>query len=106
MKESFRRFEILLPLQFNDGRKVTREHFAAAFGELKERFGAVSTESQIIVGEWEADGKDERDRLVRVFVDVPDTDENRAFFAAWKGRLKERFAQLDIWATSHPVDVI
>ena len=106
MSDSFRRFEILLPLHFNDGTKVPDEQFAAAFAELKERFGAVSTESQIIVGEWDAVGKEGRDRLVRVFVDVEDTDENRAFFAGWKGRLKERFAQLDIWATSHPVDVI
>lgn len=104
--DAFRRFEILLPLQFNDGRKVPDEHFAAAFEELKGRFGAVSTESQTIVGHWQRKGESERDRLVRVFVDVPDTAENRAFFSAWKGRLKERFAQLDIWATSHPVDVI
>ena len=106
MAGSFRRFEILLPLQFNDGGKVPEEHFAAAFGELNKRFQAVSTETQTIVGEWTSDGKSERDRLVRVFVDVEDTEENRAFFAAWKARLKERFAQLDIWATSHPVDVI
>lgn len=106
MADSFRRFEILLPLQFNDGTKVPQEHFVAAFRELKERFSAVSTESQTIIGEWESDGQSERDQLVRVFVDVEDTEENRAFFAAWKGRLKERFAQLDIWATSHPVDVI
>ena len=106
MTTEYRRFEILLPLQFNDGRKVPPDHFEAAFNELKARFGAVSTESQIIVGDWQQNGQTERDRLVRIFVDVPDTSENRAFFSTWKERLKKEFAQLEIWATSHPVDVI
>ena len=106
MTTGFRRFEILLPLQFNDGRKVPPDLFAAAFNELKDRFGAVSSESQIIVCDWQQNGKSERDRLVRIFVDVPDNAGNRAFFADWKERLKKQFAQLEIWATSHPVDVI
>ena len=41
-----------------------------------------------------------RDRLVRVFVDVPGTPENRQFFIRFKERLKERFQQLEIWLTT------
>jgi hypothetical protein len=40
------------------------------------------------------------DKLIRVFVDVPDTPENRAFFLSFKERLKSRFKQLDIWMTT------
>jgi hypothetical protein len=39
-------------------------------------------------------------------VDVPDTDENRQFFVAFKEVLKDRFQQIDIWMTTFPLDVI
>jgi hypothetical protein len=39
-------------------------------------------------------------------VDVPDAPEHRQFFKQFKRQLKERFQQLDVWITSHPVDVI
>ena len=50
-----RRYEILVPLLFNDGRPVP---------------------------------------------------EHRAFFREFKQQLKARFDQLEIWITSHPLDVI
>jgi len=39
-------------------------------------------------------------------VDVPDEPRHRDFFVTFKGRLKTRFQQLDVWITSHPIDVI
>jgi hypothetical protein len=39
-------------------------------------------------------------------VDVPDRPEHRVFFTEFKKTLKERFNQVDVWITSHPVDVI
>lgn len=47
-----------------------------------------------------------RDNLTRFFVDVSDAPEHRDFFREFKERLKGRFDQLEIWITSHPVDVI
>jgi len=47
-----------------------------------------------------------RDDLVRIFVDVPDTAENRQFFAEFKERLKARFQQIDIWMTTHLVEIL
>ena len=49
MSESFRRFEILLPRQFSNGRPVPDRLIADTLIELEERFGAVSCETQIIV---------------------------------------------------------
>jgi hypothetical protein len=46
MNTSFRRFEILLPLRFNDGRNVPDELVADTVLELREHFGAVSCETQ------------------------------------------------------------
>ena len=42
----FRRFEILLPLRFNDGRPVPKELLEKTHEELKYEFGALSLETQ------------------------------------------------------------
>ena len=44
MSSKLRRFEILLPLQFNDGREVPSEWLADAVLEIIENFGAASYE--------------------------------------------------------------
>ena len=103
---SLRRYEILLPLRFNDGRPVPSELVAETVIRLREQFGAVSAENQTIQGQWQHEGVVYRDDLVRVFVDVPDTSDNREFFRQFKQRVKADFQQLDIWLTSHPIDVL
>jgi hypothetical protein len=80
MTTSSRRFEILLPTRFNDGQPVPDEPLADTLLELRQQFGAVSSETQIIRGLWEHQGQSYRDDLVRVFVDVPDVPESRQFF--------------------------
>src|SRR5439155_12927765 len=74
------RFEILLPLEFNDGRPVPREFLAEAAVEVQRRFGGVSWESQVVEGIWRQGEVEYRDRLNRLFVDAEDTEENRQFF--------------------------
>ncbi len=106
MSIPYRRFEILLPLRFNDGSPVPGDLLADTFIELRQRFGAVSTETQTIQGQWQHQGEIYRDELVRVFLDVEDSPENRRFLIEFKERLKPRFQQLEIWMTSHPIDVI
>jgi len=44
--------------------------------------------------------------LVRAFVDIPDTEENREFFTGFKERLLGRFQQLEIWVTTYPLEVL
>ena len=100
------RFEILLPLEFNDGRPVPRESLAEAAVEIQRRFGGVSWEPQAIEGIWRQGGIEYRDRLNRLFVDAEDTEENRQFFIGLKARLKSRFQQLDIWLTVHPIEIL
>jgi hypothetical protein len=95
-----------LPLRFNDGQPVPNELIADALLELRLRFGAVSCETQTIRGLWQHQEQIFRDDLVRVFVDVSDEPESRAFFVDFKERIKTRFQQLDIWMTTYPIDVI
>ena len=46
------RFEILLPLFYNDGRPVEREKFLETDDELVRRFGASSTDTVTVRGQW------------------------------------------------------
>jgi hypothetical protein len=62
--------------------------------------------SELPNGKWTFQGQSYRDDLVRVFVDVPDTEDNRHFFVNFKERLKESFQQLDIWVTTHPLEIL
>jgi hypothetical protein len=106
MTKSYRRFEILLPLTFNDEQPVPDELISETLLELRARFGAISSETQTIQGTWSHLGQVYRDELFRVFVDVPDTAASREFFVAFKESLKQRFGQLDLWITSYAIEVI
>jgi hypothetical protein len=106
MSSTLRRFEILLPLRFNDGQPVLDELVGETLLEIRQRFGAVSAETQVIRGHWQHETEVYRDELVRVFVDVTDTAESREFFVAFKETLKTRFQQHDIWMTTYPIEVI
>jgi hypothetical protein len=102
MSKLYRRFEILLPLRFNDGNAVPKELVVKTIDELRQRFGAISFESQIIQGVW----TQETEEMTRVFVDSPDSAETREFFVSFKERLEERFQQDAIWITTHAVEVL
>lgn len=103
---SLRRYEILVPLLFNDGSPVPEALLAQTFAELRAKFGAASWETQLIQGSWEHQGISYRDNLTRFFVDVPDLPEHQKFFEDFKETLKQRFKQVDVWITSRVVDVI
>lgn len=104
MSAILRRFELLLPLRFNDGQPVPDALIADALSELEERFGAVSCETQTIRGFWQLEGQSYRDDLVRVFVDVPDAPAHREFFLRFKEHLKSQFQQLDIWLVTYLIE--
>ena len=86
MSNRWRRFEVLLPLQFNNGRDVPSEWLAEAVLEIVDRFGASSYETQKLEGHWRYGGVLYRDNLVRLVVDVPDSTESRQWMKQFKGR--------------------
>jgi hypothetical protein len=106
MDTPYRRFELLLPLRFNDGQAVPENLISETILELRERFGAVSCESQVTRGQWQHKAQVHRDDLMRVYVDVPNLPESREYFVALKERLKARFDQIDIWMTTYPLEII
>ena len=59
------RFEILLPLYYNDGRPIEREKFVQTDDELVRQFGAVSTDSVTVRGLWRYQSTLYNDQLLR-----------------------------------------
>lgn len=88
------------------GGRVPEALLVETFQELRNEFGAASWETQILHGAWERSGTVYYDNLTRFFVDVLDEPQHRQFFKQYKEHLKSRFQQLDVWITSHPIDVI
>jgi hypothetical protein len=86
MSSRLRRFEVLLPLQFNDSRDVPSEWLAEAVLEIVDQFGAASYETQVVV-------------------DVPDSAKSRQWMRLFKSRWKIRLEQLELWMVSYRIEV-
>ena len=105
MSSRWRRFEVLLPLRFNDGGDVPGEWIAEAVLEIVDHFGAASYETQKVEGHWRHSGILYRDDLVRIIVDVPDSARNRQWMKQFKDRWKVRLEQLELWMVSYRIEV-
>jgi hypothetical protein len=105
MSSKWRRFEVLLPLQFNDGREVPPEWLAEAVLEVVNHFGAASYETQKVEGHWRHASVLYRDNLVKVVVDVPDLVKNRRWMREYKSRWKTRLEQIDLWMVSYRIEI-
>lgn len=105
MSSRWRRFEVLLPVRFNDGREVPGELLAESVLEVVGFFGAASYETQRVEGHWRSGGVMYRDDLVKLVVDVPDTAGNRQWMRDFKSRWRERLQQLELWVVSFRIAV-
>jgi hypothetical protein len=105
MSSRWRRFEVLLPLRFNDGRDIPPEWLAEAVLEVVDHFGAASYETQKVEGHWRLLGVLYRDDLVRIVIDVPDLAKNRQWMKPFEKRWKDRLEQLELWMVSHRIEL-
>ena len=105
MNNRLRRFEVLLPLQFNDGREIPAGMITEALLEIVDHFGAASYETQSVEGHWRHQGVMYRDNLVKVVIDVLDTADNRTWLREFKSRWKSNLEQVDLWLVSYVVDI-
>ena len=46
------KFEILLPLYYNDGREIEDEKFQTAYDEIIRKFDAITVGSTPLLGDW------------------------------------------------------
>jgi hypothetical protein len=105
MSNKWRRYEVLLPLQLNDGRDVPSDWRAEAVLEIVDQFGAASYETQKVEGHWRNAGVVYRDNLVKIVVDVPDAAANRKWMQAYKTKWKIRLEQLELWVVSYRIEI-
>ncbi len=100
------RYEILLPLCYNDGRPIETEKFDQTNLELIEKFSATTSDMITAIGSWKYQGTLYEDQLVRLIVDIEGSHLADEFFRVYKNTLKARFEQLDIWISSHEVRIL
>ncbi len=101
-----RRYEILLPLRYNDGRAISEDRFYQTREELIAQFGAINFQPNVIRGIWVHEGTRFEDELMRFVIDVEDSAENQQFFRDFKATLIQRFEQIEIYIASYPVDIL
>jgi len=101
------RYEILLPLKYNDGTEVKLAKFLLTKKELVARFGALTFDPHPVRGVWIFEGAEYEDALLKYVVVVDaDTPEVQEFFARLKEILKARFRQIEVWIVASPVRII
>jgi len=100
-----KRYEILLPLNYNDGTLVEPAKFDQTAEELCERFGGITEDTLRITGTWKYGGTRYRDELLRIRIDSDDP-QTTAFLREHKETWKKRFRQIDIWITAHEIEII
>jgi len=76
------------------------------FREIAHFTQGASFETQEIRGLWYNGDHPQMELNVRLFVDVLATADNYRWFQDYKKTLMDRFEQLDIWMTRHPIERI
>jgi hypothetical protein len=98
-----RRYEILLPLHYNDGSEVSEDQLNAMLAELEAQFGGWTMLPRPVRGVWMENQRRFEDRSCLVFVDVDDTPSNRQWMIAFKERVRDRFRQNEVYLVSYRV---
>lgn len=96
-----RRYDVFLPITYNDGSLVEKEKFSQVENELLAMFGAFTVNSITAPykGVWKYGGVEYRDDIV-IFLVITEHDVSaEEFFLSYKEVLKERFQQLEILIT-------
>jgi hypothetical protein len=105
MSSKWRRFEVMFPIAFNDGKPVPRKWYGKAFREVVGQFSGGSLAPQPVVGAWRHKGVIDHERNVLFICDIPDTEANRRWMHDFKARWKAKLEQLELWMVSYRIEV-
>ena len=100
MKNKSRRYEVLLPVRFNDGQDVPEKLLGEAVNEIVHQLNAATFYKETAEGRWRHEEALFRDDLALI-----DTATNRKWMKAFKERWKRRLKQLEIWMVSYKIDI-
>ncbi len=103
-----RKYEIYLPLKYNDGKQIEPEKIKQIREDLISVFGAitVSSRSSPYQGTWKYGGVEYIDDIIKVEIVTSADKVTKKFLKDFKERLKESLRQVDILITTHGIQVI
>jgi hypothetical protein len=103
-----RRYEIYLPLNYNDGKPIESKKITAICDDLALAFGAITVSplSAPHQGRWKYGGVEYIDEIIKIEILTSGNNATKRFLKDFKERLKKDLLQLDILITTHGIQVI
>jgi hypothetical protein len=103
-----KKYEIYLPLKYNDGKDVEPEKIKQVREELIAQFGALTVSSLAAPyqGSWKYGGVEFIDDIIKIEIITLDDRKTEAFFKRFKRRLKKLLLQIDILITVQEIRTI
>lgn len=102
---AMRKYEIYLPIKYNDGTDIEPEKFRQVKVELSALFGGltVSPMAAPFEGTWIHEGVEYRDMVIKLEIITSDDEKVEKFFRDFKHTLKEVFQQEEILITMQKI---
>lgn len=93
-----KKYEIYLPLKYNDGKEIEAKKIKQIREELITVFGArtVSSPSAPYQGSWQYGGIDIIEDIIKIEIITSGDKKTLAFFKRFKERLKRLLKQIDV----------
>jgi hypothetical protein len=103
-----KKYDIYLPLKYNDGKEIEPQKLKQIRQQLIATFGALtaSSLSAPFQGTWRYGGCEFVDDIIRIEIVAKEHVRSYLFFKSFKEELKETLRQLDILITVHDIDRI
>lgn len=96
-----KKYEVYLPLKYNDGGEIEAEKLKQIREELIAAFGALTVSSQAspYQGRWKYGGVEFVDDIVKIEIVTVSDKKTERFFKRFKEHLKQLLKQIDILIT-------
>jgi hypothetical protein len=96
-----KKYEIYLPLKYNDGREIETEKIKQIREESIAGFGALTVSSQAAPyqGRWKYGGVEFVDDIIKIEIVTVGDRKTERFFKRFKEHLKQFLSQIDILIT-------
>ena len=103
-----KKYEIYLPLKYNDGTKIETEKIKQIREELVDVFGARTVSSQHAPdqGAWNYRGSDIVEDIIKIEIIARADRKTQKFFRQFKERLKRLLKQIDVLIIAQDVRLI
>ena len=103
-----RKYEIYLPLNYNNGERIESTKITGVCDELAATFGAITVSGLTTPyqGRWKYRGVEYVDAIAKVEIITSGDKVTKKFLKEFKERLKKSLRQVDILITTHGIQVL